>query len=164
MKYLKIREYSTLIPHKIPEKMEYENELKLSNSIIRSYIEDDYNRVRVSEDYNPYINSVYNDALLEDKTIALNDCFIYDDIDVNEDQEIAYVMECPICLTTTIASKKLDFCPYCENNTFPPIITALINTKQMEDVAIDNPDISELAIIKDNKIIFKDQKDDMEVS
>lgn len=163
MKYLKICEYSTLIPHKIPEKMEYENELKLSNSIIRSYIEDD-NRVKVSEDYNPYINSVYNDALLEDKTIALNDCFIYDDIDVNEDQEIAYVMECPICLTTTIASKKLDFCPYCENNTFPPIVTALINTKQMEDVAIDNPDISELAIIKDNKIIFKDQKDDMEVS
>lgn len=154
-KYLRITEYCTHVPYRIPKIEKGQFDLTIDDDLIRSsVVTDQDSKSLISEG----LHSVYNEALLSEKEIPLSNVFIYDDIDVDYEQEIAYVFECPICLTTTITSKQnLDFCPYCENNKFPPNLIALVNTKQMEDIAVEHSDVSSLAVVKDNKIIFKDR-------
>ena len=152
-KYLHIIEYSK--DHKIPKRKENEFDLNIDNhSIIRSSIViDNYNKCKeqIKEDYTDYF---YKDSELDNYVLPLNDVIIYDNFDVDETQEIAYVFECPICLSKTITSdSKLDFCPQCENSDFSFNLLALINTEQMENLAIDNDDITKVILTKDNDFL-----------
>ena len=152
-KYLHIIEY--LKNCKIPERKEKEFDLDIdSHSIIRSsVIAADYDKCKeqVKEDYTDYL---YKESELDNYVLPLDDVIIYDNIDVDETQEIAYVFECPICLSKTITSdSELDFCPQCENSDFPFNLLALINTKQMEDLAINNDDITNVILTKDNNFL-----------
>lgn len=152
-KYLHITEYSSLIPYKLPCKKDNEFDLKIDNNIIRTSV-NNY-KTCISESY------LSDDITLLEQTIPLDNIIIYDDIDnLNEDQKLAYVYECPICLNTTITSKKLDFCPHCENTKFSPEVIALISTNQMEDIALNQSDVSTLYLIKDDKVILKDKQKD----
>lgn len=153
-KYLYITEYSNLLPHKVPVKESNEYDLKQKDSIIRSSIKD-YDINSVSD------NSTYN--ILDEKIIPLDKVFIYDDMDVelpkDSEQQIAYVFECPICLDITITTNKdYNFCENCENTKFLPKLIALINLEQMENIAIEDKDISEFILVKDNKVVFEDRK------
>lgn len=153
-KYLYITEYSNLLPHKVPVKESNEYDLKQKDSIIRSSIKD-YDINSVSD------NSTY--SILDEKIIPLDKVFIYDDMDVelpkDSEQQIAYVFECPICLDITITTNKdYNFCEHCENTKFLPKLIALINLEQMENIAIEDKDISEFILVKDNKVVFEDRK------
>lgn len=152
-KYLHITEYSSLVPYKIPQKKPNEHDLVLDTSIIRSSFDDNKCPIRES------LDTVFDESKLVEKTIPLDDVIIYDNIDMaNEDQKLAYVFECPICLEKTITTDPtFGFCPRCENNTFPPEVIALINVSQMEELAVDNPFLSTLIQVKGNKIIFKEE-------
>ena len=77
---------------------------------------------------------------------------------LNDNQKLAYVLECPICLHKIITSdNNLDYCPQCENIQFPLDLVALINTDQMEELAIDNKDVTTLVIVKDGEIKLIDK-------
>lgn len=155
-KFLHITEYSSLIKHRVPERKENEFDLCLGDNIIRTTV--NTNREQIKERY-------YNSSVIEEKTIPLDSVIIYDDMDIlDEEQLIAYVYECPICKTITITTNpNYDFCNNCENTIFLPEVYALINIKQMEDIAINNSDISDYIRVKGDEIIFRDSKDDKKV-
>lgn len=156
-KYLRLIEYSLLAPHKIPERKQGEFDCILKNSIIRTKVCDE-DTARIQESF-----TIYNEAKVEDRVIPLKDVIIYDNKDVNQEQEIAYVFECPLCLNTIMSSSKdIDLCPRCENTKFVPELIALINVKQMEDIAINDKENSSLIIVKDNEIVFKDLPENKE--
>lgn len=152
MKYLYITEYSLDLKYKIPERKNNEFDLIIDNNLIRTTISNNQQKIKENFDY------IYDESKLDEKVIPLNKVIIYDDIDMNdEEQEVAYVYICPICQNVTITDRpNLDFCTICENTNFPPELYALINLKQMEDIAINNSDISEYIQIKDDEIVFKD--------
>lgn len=163
-KYLHIIEYSKL-NNKIPKKESFENEFTIGNSLYRTSIvsSDKSTKEEIKESLNnDSFYNIYNENKLSEDIINIDDVIIYDDIDIKDkNQKLAYVFECPVCLYKTITTDKdLDFCPQCENVTFPFNLIALINTEQMEDIAIDNKDISKLIIVKDNKIVFEDKPED----
>ena len=151
-KYLHIIEYSKL--GKIPKKESFEHEFKYLNSIFRVSVKKAENKEMVKESFNPY----YNSSKLDEKIFELKDTIIFDDIDILDEQELAYIYECPICLYKIItSSNNIDFCPQCENTQFPFNLIALLNTEQMEELAIDNKDVTSLVILKDGKIQIFDR-------
>lgn len=153
-KYLHITEYSSLIPYKIPNKKENEHEFEFDGSVFRSFI--DSHKEPIKESYGYYLP---NEAELEEKTIPLDDIVIYDVLDLNnEDQKVAYIYECPVCLEKTITTTPiLEFCPHCENAKFSPQVIGLINIAQMEEIAIDNADTCYYVQVKDNEVIVKEE-------
>lgn len=159
MKYLHIIEYSKY--GKIPVKESFEHEFKtVDGNTIRSSVIDD-KKDNYCSDFDNIINT-YNklSGVVEDKTISLKDSIIYDNLDINNPkQKIVYVLECPICLNCTITSdSKIDTCPQCGNNEFSFNVKALINQEQMEDLAINNDDVTTLIIVnKDGNIQFIDK-------
>lgn len=157
MKYLRIIEYSPLTD-KLPIKEDNEFEFKYHNNIIRTkfFNEKDLIKEKVRESINP----LYNDTIISTETICLDNSIIYDNIDLDDEQEIAYVFECPICMYTSISSDKdLDFCPQCENTSFPLKLIALVNTEQMQNIAIDDKETT-LIIVKDGKVKILDKKEE----
>lgn len=129
-KFLHIVEYSTLIKYKIPERKRNEYQIKIGESILRSYIDD--NEHIICDD------SIYNDSKLCEKTIPLDKIIIYDDFDVIEDkdQKLLYVFECPICFNTIISfNSDLELCEICNNSLFKPKLVALLNNEQYEDIS-----------------------------
>lgn len=153
MKFLHITEYSSLIPYKIPECKCNEHSLRHDNSIIRSYIDNSKTIIKESFD------TIYNDTIIMEKTIPIKDMIIYDNINIADDeQQIAYVFECPICLYKTITTdKNIDFCPHCENDKFTPQVVALINTSQMKELAFDNYEDTTYIKVVDDNIVFEDR-------
>lgn len=150
-KYLHIIEYSNQ-GLKIPERKENEHEFIYNNSIFRASIKISESKEKIKESFDPY----YNNVKLDEKIIKLDNIIIYDNLDLKPEQELAYVYECPVCLNKTITSdKNLDYCPQCEQTKFPFDLVAIINTEQMEDIAVDNADVSTLIINKDGKVIYK---------
>lgn len=145
-KYLHITEYSS---RKIPNKKDYEYDLTtLEDNIIRSYV--DNHREKIKENFDNF----YNDSIIEEKTFPLNKVIIYDNYDlINEDQKVAYVFECPVCLEKTITTDPTyNYCAHCENDKFAPVVVGLINVEQMEEIAIEDADISTYILVKDGKI------------
>lgn len=163
MKHLHIVEYSKY--GKIPIKEEYEYEFKANNgNIIRSSILDD------KKDYTNYEDVIvtYNklsSGLVDEKIINLNDVIVYDNLDIKDDtQKLVYVLKCPVCLNRTITSdSKIETCPQCGNSSFDFLVEALINQEQMEDVAIENDDVSTLIIVQDSEIKLIDRPKGEEV-
>ena len=104
------------------------------------------------------LDSLHNEAKFCEKSVPLDKVIICDDLDIaNEDQKLAYVFECPICLFTVISTNPgLDFCPHCENTKFPPKVVALMNVAQMEDLATEEDDLTTFVQIKDGKVIYQD--------
>lgn len=158
MKYLHIVEYSKY--GKIPVKESFEHEFKTTDgNIVRSSVVKD----KENKNYDSFedIINTYNklSGVVEDKTISLKDVIIYDNLDIdNLDQKLVYVLECPVCLNRTITSdSKIDTCPQCGNSDFPFIVKALINQEQMEELAIDNDDVTTLIIVKDDEIKLIDK-------
>lgn len=153
-KFLRIIEYFKNV--KLPLKENYEYEFTIENKIYRTSICEASFKEQVSESFDPE----YNDAKVGEQVFELKDVVIYDDMDINSPQDIVYTMECPICLNTIISNdSQLDFCPRCGNEEFPLEVKALINTAQMEEIAIDNKDVSSLVIVKDDKIQLVDKSD-----
>lgn len=145
-KYLHIIEYSS---RKIPNKKDYEYDLiTAEGNIIRSSV--DKYKEKIKENF----DNVYNDSIIEEKTFPLNKVVIYDNYDlVNEDQKVAYVFECPVCLEKTITTDPTySYCAHCENDKFAPVVVGLINVEQMEEIAIEEADISTYIFVKDGKI------------
>ena len=158
-KFLKITEYFN--NKFLDNKKDNEFEFMLNNHIIRSCVCQGEDKEIVKESF---YNSANNENIVDDIILPLNRVVIYDDMDVDFEQILAYVLECPVCLTTSISSNKDNcYCPHCENVTFPFDLLAIINIEQMEDIGIENSDISDLIIVKDNKIEFikRDDKKDM---
>ena len=159
MKYLEIKEYSSIVKNKIPEIKDKEHELILKESVIHSKI--------VDKDDNDMTTSLYSDMSdsikIDDMSIPLNQVYIYDDLYIgDESQNIAYVYECPICYHTIISTEpNLETCPHCGNNRFPLDVKGLINTSQMEEIAFDNSDVSTYIYIdKDDNIkVFMPNED-----
>lgn len=150
MKFLCISEYSDY--GIIPNRKNYEYELKLGDRHIRSFVfSGDKDKEQVKESIN---DPLFNEAKISSDVIPLDKVIIYDNKNLvpnNPDQKIAYVYVCPICLTTLISNDNdLDFCPHCENTKFSPELKALVNMDQMEDIAIEESDSSLLIIKKDN--------------
>ena len=158
IKYLYISEYSLLDKKHIPEKLNNEYEFKIDNSLIRGRIFESTKQdldCAKEEACNLY-DSICNQSRIADDIIPLDDIIIYDNLDINDKQEIAYVFECPICLTKIITSdSKLNICPRCENTEFDFDLLALINTKQVEDLSNieDNDENNEFA---DNTYLVND--------
>lgn len=158
MKRLHITEYSKFC--KLPIKESYEHDVKLSTgNIIRTSVQKD------NEEYKTDINKIidtYNKVtnVVEDISIPLTDIIIYDNLDIADpDQELAYVLECPVCLNTTVATNhKIPACPQCGNAEFPFTVKALVSLDQMEELAIDNKDETSLIIIKDGEVKLIDEK------
>lgn len=152
-KYLHITEYSSLIPHKVPDCKKNEHSFKYGESIIRSFIDSERKIIKESFD------SIYNDSIITEKSIPIDKIIIFDNIDIKDDeQEIQYVFECPVCLYNIITTDKhIDFCPYCENDKFPPQLIALINKDQTEELTVDNADSTTFIQVKDNNIVFRDE-------
>nr|CAI9751327.1 hypothetical protein DGKKSRWO_DGKKSRWO_CDS_0047 [uncultured phage]CAI9752193.1 hypothetical protein CVNMHQAP_CVNMHQAP_CDS_0047 [uncultured phage] len=152
-KFLHIVEYAKGM--KIPEKLDEEYEFYYCNSIFRTSIKEASSKEKVKESFDPY----YNNVKLDEQVIDLGNILIYDNIDIKDDQTLAYVYECPVCLNKTITSdKNLDYCPQCEQTKFPFDLIAIVNTDQMEDIAIKNDDVSTLIIVNGDKIVFKETK------
>lgn len=151
-KFLRIIEYSML--GKIPAKESFEHEFIIGDKLFRTSVCEAEDKEQIKENFDPY----YNDSKLEEKSFALNDVLIFDDLDVQDPaQKLVYVFECPVCLNKIITTEDdFDFCPQCEQEQFPFDLIALINTEQMEELAIDNPDVTTLVLIKDDEIVFKD--------
>lgn len=151
-KFLHITEYSSLKPYSLPVKSSNEFDLTIDNSIIRTYVDSNKNRIKENFDI------IYDSSKLEEKTIPLDQVIIYDNLDlVNDNQQIAYIYECPICFNKTITTDfNLEVCPHCENPKFSPEVIGLMNTKQKENIAIYDDDVSTLIQVKDNKVVFKD--------
>lgn len=152
-KYLHITEYSSLIPYKIPKCKCEEHRFKYGESVIKSFI--DNNKTIIKESF----DTIYNDSVILEKSIPIDKIIIFDDLDVeDEEQTMQYVFECPVCLYNIVTTKQnIDFCPYCENDKFPPELIALINKEQMEELAVENADYTTLIQVKDNNIVFKDE-------
>lgn len=152
-KFLHITEYFN-IPNKLPIKRNNEHSFKLDDKIFYTSVVtgDDYaTKEQIKESYKN--DTIYNDSIVDTTILPLDRVIIFDDLDIDPAQKIVYVFECPICLYTVITSNKdFDFCPQCENTEFPFILKALINTEQMEELAIDNSDITTLVIVKDGTI------------
>lgn len=152
-KHLIISEYLNHPNIKLPEKLATEFEFCIGNKIYRTKVikesyANDIIYAKTEEEENSQIDK---------KEIDLNNVIIYDNLDVIDSQELAYVYNCPVCLSTTISSEaNLDFCPSCENAKFPLELVALINTEQMEELAVDED--NSLVLFKDGKIVFKDIK------
>lgn len=158
-KFLKITEYFN--NDFLDNKKNNEFEFILNNHVIRSCVCQGEDKEIVKESFNNYSN---NENIVDTVILPLNRVVIYDDMDIDPEQTLAYVLECPVCLTTIISSNKdIDYCPHCENVTFPFDLLAIINTEQMEDIGIENSDISDLIVIKDNKIEFMKRKDEKDM-
>lgn len=153
-KFLHIIEYSGSSPkYKIPDKRSFEYDINYNGNLVRTFVDSNRDRIKESLDY------IYDESKVAEKTIPLKDVIIYDNIDYKEDQELAYVFECPICLNITITSDAgLDFCPHCENTKFAPNVIAILNIEQMDNIAIENKDVSGLIIVKDDKVIYREDK------
>lgn len=151
-KYLTISEYLNSSSIKLPEKQNTEFEFCIKDRIYRTSVKESY------EDMITYAKPEDEEnSQISKKDIDLSDVIIYDNLDVIDSQELAYVYNCPVCLSTTISSEaNLDFCPSCENAKFPLELIALINTEQMEELAVDED--NSLILFKDGKIVFKDIK------
>lgn len=155
-KYLRTIEYSPL--GKIPKKEEKEFEFIYNNSIIRTKVFNNDSKTKIEES----IDSYYNNSIIDSNVLCIDDVIIYDDININDNQELAYVFECPVCMYTSITSDKdMDFCPQCENTNFPLKLISLINIDQMNDIAINDKE-STLIVVNDDKIeVFdKEEKED----
>lgn len=152
-KFLKISEYSKL--GKIPNKKDFEHEFNIDNSIFRSSVCIAENKETIKESF---YDMLYNNSKIDEVIIPLDKIVIYDDLDVDKTQKLAYTYECPVCLNKIISSDaNLNYCPQCENETFPLTVIALLNIDQMEDIAINDKDVSKLIIVKDNEIKFIDE-------
>lgn len=158
-KFLRIIEYSTL--NKIPVKESFEHEFIIGDKLFRTSVCIAESKEQVKENFDPY----YNDSKIEEKAFDLNDVLIFDNLDiVDPTQRLVYVFECPVCLNKTITTEDdISFCPQCEQEQFPFNLLALINTEQMEELAIDNPDVTTLVLIKEDKIVFKDTPKEKEM-
>lgn len=156
-KYLHITEYSSMIPYKIPKIKIGEHDLEYNGNIIRTSVDTYREPIKEHFDY------LSNDSKIYDKTIPLDNVVIYDEIDMeNENQEIAYVFECPVCLEKTITTNSvLESCPHCENNKFAPQVIGLMNVSQMEEIAIEDADVSYYIQVEDGKIIIKSQPEEV---
>lgn len=159
-KYLKITEYSSLLRDKIPIKESNEFDLEHDGDIIRtSIIKHDDNIMRSMQDeMTNGLDSLHNEAKFCEKSVPLDKVIILDDVDMaNENQKLAYVFECPICLHTTMTTTpNLTFCPYCENTKFPPKVIALMNVAQLEDLVTEEDDVTTFVQVKDGKVIYQD--------
>lgn len=151
-KFLYVVEYAKGL--NIPDLKFNEHETQFGNSTIRSSVEEGYTKKDIKESINTY----YNNSKVEETVIPLDDVLVYDNIDADIDkQEIAYVFECPICSSVTITSEHdIDFCPQCENTEFPFNLLALIPVQQMEEIGIDNKDVSTLVLVKDDNVVMVD--------
>lgn len=162
-KHLHIVEYSRF--GKIPVKESFEHEVTLDNgNIIRTSVHNDVEENDYISDVDRIINVYNNESKIEEKNIDLDNVIIYDNLDIESPQSLAYVYECPICLNTTITTDpEIDMCPQCGNKKYPFNVIALINTNQMEEIATEDDDVSSLIIIKDNKleILPRKQKENM---
>lgn len=158
-KFLKITEYIT--NNKLQNKKDNEFEFNIDGHLIRSCVCQGEDKEIVKESFTNYQDQ---DKEIENTILPLNRVIIYDNKDIDLDQKLAYVFECPVCLTTIITSNKdLDYCPHCENVTFPFELLALVNTEQMEDIGIEHSDISDLIVVKDNKIEFIKKDDEKDI-
>lgn len=155
-KYLHITEYSSNLKYKIPNRKHGEFDLELKDSIIRSKLDEFACPIRESFD------TLFDQAKLEEQTIPIDDVYIYDDLDIeDDDQKIAYVFRCPICGRLTIQTNpNLDSCLQCEEQIFKPEVIGLINRDQMEDISINNSDVSTYIQIKNGKIKVYPKEDD----
>lgn len=162
MKYLKITEYCSAFKNKIPELKTNEHQLQLKESVVHSSIIDKNDNEPIS--INPYDN-YFNENKIEDINIPLDQVYIYDDLSINNnEQDIAYVYQCPICYHTIISTEpNLSICPHCGNERFSFDILGLINTTQMEEIAFDNSDTSTYIYIdKNNNIkVFMPENDNI---
>lgn len=150
-RYLHITEYSSLIPHKIPNRKSNEHDLEYDGNIIRTSV--DINKEQIKENF----DNVFNESKIYEKTIPLDDIVIYDNLDlVEENQKIAYIFECPVCLEKTITTDAtFNYCPHCENTKFQPIVIGLMNLSQMEEIAVEDANSSSYIQVEGDKIIVK---------
>lgn len=157
-KYLHITEYSSSIPYKIPKKKSNEHDLEFNGNIIRTSVDTNKERIKENFDY------LFDESKILEDTIPLKDIIIYDNKDIeNEDQKLAYVYECPICLEKTITTdSKFNYCPHCENDKFLPQVIGLIHPDQMDEIAIDNSDISYYIQVEDGNIVIRKEPKEKE--
>lgn len=150
-KYLHITEYSSLIPHKIPNRKSNEHDLECDGNIIRTSV--DTNKEQIKENF----DNVFNESKIYEKTIPLDDIVIYDNLDlVEENQKIAYIFECPVCLEKTITTDAtFNYCPHCENTKFQPIVIGLMNLSQMEEIAVEDANSSSYIQVEGDKVVVK---------
>lgn len=155
MKYLHILEYSKF-SNFLPILESFEHEFTINNSIFRTSIVESDSKEKIKESFNP----IYNNQKLDEEIIPLTDVVIYDNIDVIPEQKLAYVYQCPVCLNVTISSdnKTMEYCPQCENSTFDFDLIAIINTEQMEEIAINEKENTSLVLVKDDEVVMVDEK------
>ena len=135
-KYLYIREYSLDNKLYIPEKLNNEYDTIVNGNLIRSKIVESYKDIDQAKDsVFSSCDSIYDYYKLSDDLIELDDTVIYDVLSINDMQKLAYVLECPICLTKIITSNKdINICPRCENSEFSFNLLALINVDQVKQI------------------------------
>lgn len=150
-KYLHITEYSSLIPYKIPNRKVNEYDLEYNGNIIRTSV--DTNKEQIKES----LDTIFDESKIYEKTIPLDDIVIYDNLDIiNEDQKVAYIFECPVCLEKTITTDAtFNYCPHCENTKFQPLVIGLMNLSQMEEIAVEDADSSSYIQVEGDKIVVK---------
>lgn len=136
IKYLYIREYLKT-KKGIPIKKNNEYDLDLKDRIIRSSViaKNTYDKSIVYESINnTQDKQLYNDVTVDTVIIPLDNIILYDYLDIDRTQKLAYVYECPICLSNIISSDKdIEYCPHCENSTYPFNLLALVNIDQTRD-------------------------------
>lgn len=156
MEYLHIVEYSSAMPKRIPKIKAGQYEYKVGESVFHAFI--DKYRVRIKEDLDTTM--MEDEVKLDENTIPLDDVILVDDVNIDkETQKLAFVFECPVCLSKTISTNsQFDFCPHCENPRFSPEVIGLISVPLMEDIAVNHPETNTLIQIKDDKVVFKDTK------
>lgn len=136
VKYLYIREYLKT-KKGIPIKRNNEYDLDFGDRIMRSSIitSDTHNKSIVYESINnTQDKQLYNDVIIDTVVIPLDNIILYDYLNIDRTQKLAYVYECPICLSNIISSNKdIECCPHCENDVYPFNLLALINIDQTRD-------------------------------